>query len=70
MQQNMMDKLAAQLHLTYMGTVQVVMPENYIAMFGVPKADEAVKIVEKANPDIEDAIARVKESTEVSNTSK
>lgn len=30
-------------------------------MFGVPKADEAVKIVEKANPDIEDAIARVKE---------
>ena len=36
------------------------MPE-YITMFGVPKADEAMKIVEKANPDIEDAIARVKE---------
>ena len=54
-------QLAAQLRLIYMGTAQVVMPENYIAMFGVPKADEAVKIVEKANPDIENAIARVKE---------
>ncbi len=57
-------QLAAQLSLTYMGTAQVVMPENYIAMFGAPEADEAVKIVEKANPDIEAAIARVKERQE------
>ena len=54
-------QLAAQLSLTYMGTAQIVMPENYIAMFGAPKADEAVKIVEKANPDIEAVIARVEE---------
>ena len=51
--------LADQMSLKYMGTAQIVMPENYIAMFGAPEADEAVKIVEKANPDIEAAIARV-----------
>ena len=57
-------QLAAQLSLTYMGTAQIVMPENYIAMFGAPEADEAVKIVEKANPDIEAAIARIKKRQE------
>ena len=42
------------------------MPENYIAMFGVPEAEEAVKIVEKANPDIEAAIASIKAGQEFS----
>lgn len=46
--------------LVCMGTAQIVMPENYIAMFGVPDAKEAGEIVEKAKPDIDDAIARIK----------
>ena len=54
-------RLADQMSLKYMGTAQIIMPENYIAMFGAPEADEAAKIVEKASPDIEAAIARVKE---------
>ena len=37
--------------LSCMGTAQIVMPENYIAMFGVPQADEARRIVAKAEPD-------------------
>ncbi len=53
-------RLANQMSLKYMGTAQIIMPENYIAMYGAPEAGEAVKIVEKANPDIEAAIARVK----------
>ena len=52
--------------LVYMGTAQIVMPENYIAMFGVPEAEEAVKIVEKANPDTEAAIASIKAGQEFS----
>ena len=52
--------------LTYQGVLEVVMPENYIAMFGVPEAEEAVKIVEKANPDIEAAIASIKVGQEFS----
>ena len=33
----------------YMGTAQVVMPENYIAMFNAPDAEAAQEIVAKAN---------------------
>ena len=40
-----------------MGTAQIVMPENYIAMFSAPQADQARKIVAKAEPDIDRAIA-------------
>ncbi len=51
--------LAEQLGLEYMGTAQVVMPENYIAMFDAPEVAEARQIVEKAQPDIENAIAAI-----------
>ena len=53
-------RLAAQKHLRYMGTTQIVMPENYIAMFGVPEAEEARKIVKKAEPALVNAIACMK----------
>ena len=53
-------RLAEQKHLCYMGTAQMVMPENYIAMFDAPQVDKAKRIVEKAEPDIVDAIARVR----------
>lgn len=53
-------RLADQKHLRYMGTAQIVMPENYIAMFGVPQTEEARKIVEKAEPGIDAAIARIR----------
>lgn len=36
----------------YMGTAEIVMPENYIAMFDVPSNTEAKKIVEQAEQDI------------------
>ena len=49
-------RLAQQKRLVYMGTAQIVMPENYIAMFGAPQAAEARKIVEKAEPAILNAI--------------
>ena len=38
-------QLCAEKGLTCMGTAQLVMPENYIAMFGVPQAEEARRIV-------------------------
>ena len=53
-------RLAEQKHLHYMGTAQIVMPENYIAMFGAPEAEEARRIVAKAEPDIETAIAHIR----------
>ena len=46
--------------LACIGTAQILMPENYIAMFGAPQAGEARKIVEKAGPDIDRAIAAIR----------
>ena len=54
------DLLAAQKDLCCMGTLQVIMPENYIAMFDAPQAEEARKIVKNAEPTIVDTIACIK----------
>lgn len=43
-----------------MGTAQIIMPENYIAMFDAPKAEKAKKIVEEAEPAITNAIERIR----------
>ncbi len=43
-------KLAELKGFEYMGTAQIVMPENYIAMFSTPEKQEAVDIVSKAKP--------------------
>lgn len=52
-------RLSRRKGLCYMGTAQIVMPENYIAMFGVPQAEEARKIVERAEPSIREALLRL-----------
>ena len=45
--------------LACMGTAQIIMPENYIAMFDAPQAEEARQIVAKAEPGIDRAIAAI-----------
>ena len=45
----------------YMGTAQLIMPENYIAMFNAPQPEEARQIVARAQPDIDRAIAAVRD---------
>lgn len=46
-------RLCEEKNFTYMGTAQVVMPENYIAMFAVPKPSTARKIIRNAEPEID-----------------
>ena len=41
--------------LEYMGTAQIVMPENYLAMFEVPGEQEAAEIIRRAEPVIDRA---------------
>ena len=53
-------ELSEQKKLQYMGTARILQPENYIAMFDAPKAEEARKIVAKAEPDIEKVIAYIR----------
>ena len=52
-------ELCAEKGLACMGTAQIVMPENYIAMFSAPQADDARKTVAKAEPDIDRAITAI-----------
>ena len=52
-------ELCTEKAISCMGTAQIVMPENYIAMFSAPQADEARQIVAKAEPDIDRAIAAI-----------
>ena len=52
-------ELCAEKAISCMGTVQIVMPENYIAMFSAPQADEAREIVAQAEPSIDRAIAAI-----------
>ena len=51
--------LCADIGLDYQGVLQVVMPENYVAMFYVPGAEEAAQIITAAQPSIDGGIACV-----------
>lgn len=48
----------------YMGCQQIVMPENYIAMFQVPDEEEAKKIIAKAEPVIGETGNLIREGKE------
>ena len=51
--------LCQEKQLTYMGTAQIIMPENYIAMFNAPQAEKARQIVARAEPDIDRVISAI-----------
>ena len=43
-----------------MGTAQIIMPENYIAMFNAPDVEIAKKIVVAAGPDIAKVVLAIR----------
>ena len=57
-------QLAAQKQLQYMGTAQIIMPENYIAMFNAPQKEQAKSIVEQAEPALQKVLTRLKTGQE------
>ena len=57
-------KLSEKKGLKHMGTAQIIMPENYIAMFNAPQVDEAQQITAKAEPDIWAAIQCIQKKQE------
>lgn len=56
----LLDKLCKLKGLHYRGILEVVMPENYIAMFSVPKPHTQKKIIGNAEPSIQNGIACIK----------
>lgn len=55
-----LEKLCKKKGFEYMGCAEIVMPENYVAMFPVPEEDEALSIVRKADPTIRRAAERIR----------
>ncbi|MBT9778745.1 flavodoxin [Clostridium sp. MCC353] len=53
-------KLCASIDMNYMGVFEVVMPENYIALFTTPSAKEAQEIIKQAEPGISRAARLIK----------
>lgn len=52
--------LCDKIDMHYLGCYEIVMPENYIALFRTPGKEEALKIIEKAETDIDKALRFVK----------
>ena len=52
--------LCQELGLRCMGTAEIVMPENYIAMFDAPEEAEARRIIDAAHPALEAAAAAIR----------
>lgn len=52
-------KLCEELKLNFKGCTEIVMPENYIAMFGAPEKEEAIEIIEKSEPAIDETADRI-----------
>ena len=49
----------------YMGTAQIIMPENYIAMFEVPDKDEARSIIRRSERRIDEVIEALLEKEKI-----
>lgn len=45
--------LCDEMDMNYKGVSEIVMPENYIALFASPEKTEALKIIAKAEPEID-----------------
>ena len=57
-------ELCTEKAISCMGTAQIVMPENYIAMFNVPPKEQAKSIVEQAEPELQKVLTRLKAGQE------
>lgn len=48
--------------MTYMGCREIVMPENYVAMFSTPTREQALEIIRQAESVIDETALRIKRS--------
>lgn len=62
-----LEKFCDILGMKYMGCAQIVMPENYIAMFKTPGAEEAKDIIRKAAPSIDEVCSALKKGKPLAN---
>ncbi len=53
--------LCAQKNFNYKGVLQVVMPENYIALFDAPEQERVLEIITAAKPTLENGAACIRD---------
>lgn len=58
---NYAEKLCSKLCLNYMGTAEVIMPENYLVMFDPPKEAEDSEIFAKAEEHVKNLTGQISE---------
>jgi len=63
-----LQQLCAEKGLRFCGVLPVVMPENYLAMFEVPEAEEAAEICAHAKPVLQEAAAVIRQGRSFENT--
>ena len=63
------EKLSEKLGVPYGGTFSVAMPENYIAMFDAPGAEESREIIQKAEKKIRDVARTIEKGEDQKNSS-
>nr|WP_296154265.1 EFR1 family ferrodoxin [uncultured Peptoniphilus sp.] len=63
------EKLAEKIGVSYGGTFSVAMPENYIAMFDAPGAEESREIIQKAEKKIRDVAHTIEKGEDQKNSS-
>lgn len=63
-------KLCSDKEFLFMGCAEVVMPENYIALFKTPTKDEAHRIISKAEPMIDQLAAAINAGASIAENKK
>ena len=58
--QRFVTALCAEKGWQFMGLAQIVMPENYIALFEAPDTEEAGRIIDAAEPKVAEAIEHIR----------
>lgn len=53
-------KLCASKGMNYLGCCEIVMPENYLAMFSTPDKEKALEIIERAEEKMDEAAGFIK----------
>lgn len=62
-------KICQSKNMNFMGCAEIIMPENYIALFDVPENNEALAIIDKAEPIIDKTAQLILKNKHIDNTS-
>lgn len=62
-----LEKLCTEKKLNFKGCGEIVMPENYIAMFGAPEKKEALEIIDKSEPVIDETARHIAKGENLAN---